>query len=169
MNRYQESWWRQASSDHEVFELLRGEGVAQCHTLHYLQMVTEKIAKAYLWRSGNPPPRSHSGFVQFLRFLGQIRPADRDRIAHLFKFTQFADLQKWIRTALPIAYELEHLAPALANDGPNPEYPWPHDKPVNAPVRHHFAIWNSLNSMPGRNLMRVVRIAVSQFPEYADN
>ena len=45
MNEYQEIWWQQAKSDHSVFVLLRGQGVPPCHSLHYLQMVTEKIAK----------------------------------------------------------------------------------------------------------------------------
>ena len=47
-------------------------GRRTCHSLHHLQMVTEKIAKAYFWRSGSPPPKSHAGFVQFLRFLGKF-------------------------------------------------------------------------------------------------
>jgi len=112
MNNHQEVWWQQAKSDHEAFALIRGQGIAQCHSLHYLQMVTEKLVKAYFWRSGSPPPRSHAGFVQFLRFLGQIRPSDRDRIAELFSFKRFTDFQNWIRAVLPIAYELERLTGA---------------------------------------------------------
>ena len=54
MNTFQGLWWQQAKSDHQVFQRLRSEGVAQCHSLHYLQMVTEKLAKAYFWRSGSP-------------------------------------------------------------------------------------------------------------------
>ena len=168
MNSCQEVWWQQATSDHEAFVLLRGQGIAQCHSLHYLQMVTEKTAKAYFWRSGMPPPRNHSGFVQFLRFLGQTRPNDRERIATLFTFRRFSDFQNWLRATLPIAYELERLAPALANNGPNPEYPWPHAQPQYAPANHEFAIWSSLASGQGRDLMRIIRIAVNRFPEYAD-
>jgi hypothetical protein len=168
MNSYQEVWWRQARADHDAFVLLRREGGAHCHSLHHLQMVTEKIAKAYFWRSGLPPPKSHAGFVQFLRFLGQIRQNDRDRIANLFSFRRFADFQAWIHTVLPIAYDLERLAPDLAGDGPNPEYPWPHAQPRTAPVDYHFAVWASLTSGQGRDLMRVIQIAVSKFPQSAD-
>ena len=168
MNSYQEVWWQQARADHEAFVLIRGQGIAQCHSLHYLQMVTEKIAKAYFWRTGSPPSRSHAGFVQFLRFLGGTRAGDRERIAGIFSFNRFADFQNWIRSVLPIAYDLEHLAPALANDGPNPEYPWPHAHPQHAPANHNFAIWPSLCSSQGRDLMRIIHIAVSRFPEYAD-
>ena len=169
MNRYQELWWHQAESDHAVFELLRSQGMAQCHSLHYLQMVTEKIAKAYFWRSGSPPPKNHSGFAQFLRFLGQIRKEDdRVRIANLFSFQRFTDFQNWLKAAMSIAYELECLAPAIAKDSENPEYPWPHKRPEFAPANYHFKIWDSLASSRGRNLMRILGIAVTRFPEYAD-
>lgn len=131
-------------------------------------MVTEKIAKAYFWRSGSPPPKSHAGFVQFLRFLGQIGQRDRDRVANIFRFGRFSDFQIWIRNVLPIAYDLERLAPDLANDGPNPEYPWPHAKPEFAPVDHNFSVWASLQSAQGRDLMRMTQIAVCHFPEFAD-
>ncbi len=168
MNTYQELWWRQAKSDHAVFVLLRRQGAAQCHSLHFLQMATEKIAKAYFWRSGAPPPRSHAGFVQFLRFLGQIRQRDRKRIANLFTFKKFRGFQNWIHAVAPIAYSLESIVPDLAHDGPNPEYPWPHDQPQTAPVDHQFPVWTSLTSGPGRDLMRMIQIAVERFPEYAD-
>lgn len=118
MNSSQQVWWEQAKSDHDTFVVIRGLGVAQCDSLHYLQMATEKIAKAYFWRSGSPPPRSHAGFAQFLRFLGQTRSNVRERVARLFTFNRFTDFQNWIRTVLPIAYDLERLAPALANNGP---------------------------------------------------
>jgi len=168
MNRSQELWWQQSKADHAVFVLLRQQGVEQCHTLHYLQMATEKLAKAYFWRSGSPPPRTHAGFVQLLRFLGQVRQSDRERIATLFSFNRFTDFQNWLRTVLPLAYELERLSPDLSNDGPNPEYPWPHATPQFAPASHNFPIWNSLTSGSGRDLMRVIRIAVDRFAEYAD-
>jgi hypothetical protein len=69
---------------------------------------------------------------------------------------------------LPIAYDLERLAPSLAGDGPSPEYPWPHAHPHTAPVQHSFAIWGSLTFGRGRDLMRVIHVAVERFPEYAD-
>lgn len=168
MNQYQELWWRQAKSDHEVLIIVRRNGIAQCHTLHYLQMVTEKLAKAYFWRSGAAPKRSHAGFVHLLRFLGQIRQADRERVAALFAFSRYADFQNWMRSVLPIAYELERLAPALANDGPNPEYPWPQVSPEHAPASFSFPIWSSLTSSQGRHLWRFIHIAIDRFPEFAD-
>jgi hypothetical protein len=131
-------------------------------------MVTEKLAKAYFGQCGSPPPRTHSGFVQFLRLLGHTRQNEPDRIAGDFSFRRSTDFQNWIRSALPIAYDLERLVPTPANDGPNPEYPWPHTHPLIAPVNHKFTVWSTLESSQGRELMRIIRIAVAKFPEYAD-
>ena len=69
MNYEQKLWWEQAKSDHTAFLCLRRAGVHECHMLHYLQMAAEKISKAYLWRSGTAPPRSHVGLMRFLRAL----------------------------------------------------------------------------------------------------
>jgi hypothetical protein len=167
MNAFQEQWWRQAASDHGIFVLLRREGAAACHALHYLQMATEKLGKAYFWRTERMPPRSHAGFVQFLRFLGSVPSRERTRIADVFLFSRFEDFQGFIRAILPLAYDLERLAPALANDGPNPEYPWPQDGPRYAPVTHEFDLWRQItHSGRGRQLLQVVERAIKTFPKY---
>jgi hypothetical protein len=168
MNSFQALWWEQAKSDLQAFLLVRGHGLAPCHALHYLQMVTEKIAKAYFWRAGHPPSRSHAGIVQFLRFLGQVRQHDRQRIANLFGYKRFADFQHWLREALPIAYDLQRMAPALAGNGENPEYPWPHLQPRFTPATYDFKVWHEIQSVRGRALMRLVEIAVNRFDEFAD-
>jgi hypothetical protein len=168
MNQYQERWWQQARSDHAVLLLLRRQGVAPCHQLHYLQMVTEKLGKAYFWRSGTAPPRSHASFVQFMRFLGGVRAPDRRKIADLFDFRRFEDLQRWLRAVMPLAYALERLAPTLAQDGPNPEYPWPQVAPEYVPATFQFDAWTQLTRTGhGRQLLQFVQVAVDQFPVYA--
>jgi hypothetical protein len=168
MNAYQSLWWQQAKSDLSVLILLRRQGAAPCHQLHYLQMVTEKLAKAYFWRSGTPPPKSHAGFVQFMRRLGSVPTQSRLLIAKVFGFRRFADFQHWISGVLPLAYSLEILAPANAFDGPNPEYPWPHDKPGATPVTHNFTVWKEITGTArGRELIRIVEVAVNAFAQYA--
>lgn len=169
MNKYQEVWWRQAESDHDVLVRLRQEGVHPCHQLHDLQMVTEKLGKAYFWRTGSPPPMSHAGFVQFLRSLGSAPSSQRERIAEAFSFVRFNDFQKWVRLALPTAYALERLAPALVQpNGPNPEYPWPQAAPEYAPATFEFDVWKELtNTGRGRLLLKAIEAAVKEFPRYA--
>jgi hypothetical protein len=170
MNQFQQAWWRQSKADHAVFALLWRAQVSPCHLLHYLQMVTEKLAKAFFWRSGSPPSKkSHVAFVKFLRYLAAVRhDVPQRRIANLFACRRFSDFQGRVRAVLPIAYELERLAPNLANDGPNPEYPWPFVRPLVAPVDHDFAVWSSLKLSQGRDLVKLIKTAIERFPEYAD-
>lgn len=168
MNRYQELWWRQARSDHDVLCLLRRQGAAACHQLHYLQMVTEKLGKAYFWRSGVQPPLSHAGFVTFMRALGGVPATERAKVAIALNFGRFKDFQEWARSVLPLAYAVERVAPTLAHDGPNPEYPWPRVAPQYSPVTFTFEVWTQLTSTGrGRRLIQVIDLAVEQFPQFA--
>lgn len=131
-------------------------------------MSTEKLGKAYFWRSGNAPQGTHASFVQFLRFLGGARQSERPAITKALEFTRFDDLRNWIRDVLPLAHALEHLAPAHARDGPNPEYPWPMQGPNHAPVNFDFHVWKQLKETGrGRRLLELVRIAVERFPRFA--
>ena len=169
MNASQELWWRQAQSDYDIFELLRKYNVPTCHQLHYLQMATEKIAKAYFWRSGKPPEKlTHRVFVQFLRDLKSPAGAG-ERIANLLGFKREQDFKNWKREALVLAYELENMAPSLANDGPNPEYPWPSNQPKYAPVTYHFNLWNKFanpHTSNDRLILKVIKLAINKFPEF---
>ncbi len=168
MNEAQKLWWQQAKSDHAAFDCLRRAGVHECHILHYLQMATEKISKAYLWRSGTPPPRSHVGLMRFLRALLTRRPADLNRIAKVFDFARSEDMDAWVRQVGPLTYELQNLAPAEANDGPNPEYPWPHAMPLHCPALYSFDVWAKLRDRAqGRNLLRFIECAIYRFDQYA--
>jgi hypothetical protein len=168
MNDYQRLWWEQTRSEHSVLRLLRRQGAAPCHQLHYLQMITEKLGKAYFWRAGVPPRKSHASFVRFLQALDDRPDPARARIAELLGFGRPHDLENWIPTITPLAYELERLAPSLAGDtGPNPEYPWPRMAPTDAPVSYEFGVWKQLTETGrGRQLLRVIDNAVLTFPEY---
>ncbi len=166
MNGAQTLWWRQARSDFDLFATLRRGGARQCHLLHYLQMATEKLSKAYLWRSGNPPPKAHTGFVRFVRAI-----VDRDdlrRVAPLLGFDNPAGLEGWARRVLPLAYLLQNIAPAEAGNGPNPENPWPHHAPTACPADHEFELWRELiDTGKGRQMMEFIGHAISRFDEIA--
>ena len=65
-----------------------------------------------------------------------------------------------------LAYSLQNIAPAEAGNGPNPEYPWPHEAPAHCPAGHTFALWNQLtNTGQGRKLMEFVEHAIVRFEE----
>ena len=87
MNQYQAVWWEQTRADYSVLRLLRSQNALPCHQLHYLQMVTEKLGKAYFWRTPHPPRTTHASFVRFLQALDDRQPsANVNRIAQLLGF-----------------------------------------------------------------------------------
>jgi hypothetical protein len=130
-------------------------------------MASEKIAKAYFWRTGHPPPKSHTGFKSFLKALLVRSPRELNGIARLFRFTRVKDFERWVTQVLGLARDLENLAPSESNDGPNPEYPWPHAAPVHYPAGHTFRLWVVLaNSGRGRKLLEFIDAAVERFPDY---
>jgi hypothetical protein len=168
MNDPQRLWWEQAKSDHGVFIRLRKTGVPDCHLLHYLQMSSEKISKAYFWRAGNPPPRSHVGFWRFLKALLSRPRKELELIAKVFEFSSPKSMDAWITQIAPLVHDLENLSPDLANDGPNPEYPWPHVNPKHCPALHSFALWTQLqHATRGRNLLKFLERAITRFAQYA--
>ena len=168
MNRAQDLWWRQAQSDYSLLVQLHRAGTHECHLLHYLQMSTEKLGKAYFWHSGHAPPKSHTGFVRFLKALLDRRPAELERVARVLGFGRSADLERWVISVQSLAYSLQNIAPAEAGNGPNPEYPWPHEAPAQCPVGHTFALWDQLtNTGQGRKLMEFVGHAIARFENYA--
>lgn len=168
MNPFQRLWWEQARSDHGVLLLLRRNSGDPCQQLHHLQMVTEKLGKAYFWRSGRPPRKSHVSFVRFLQALDNRPRRELTQIARVFGFPRHTDFTNWIPMIGPLAYDLERLAPDLAGDGPNPEYPWPWDGPTATPAAYDFEVWRQLTgSGRGRQLLQVIDLAIQRFEEYA--
>ena len=128
------AYFRQARSDYETLQLLEEASAPFCQRLHYLQMATEKLAKGFATAPGGlQQPKVHRGYVQFLQ---QIK-----RRAELQILCQCSPKQvtPYIDGLLPYARLIEDLAPANANDGPNPEYPWQGPGGVVAPADYAFS------------------------------
>lgn len=144
----------QAKSAFAVYKLLNdNKSLHHRHALHYLQMATELLGKANAWKHG-PVSRSHRALVPFLRSLSSNRRAQRQ----LGYDGQNENWTHTIRKIIPIAEGLENIAPALANDGPNPEYPWPPHAPLSAPVEYAFPIWEQLTETSyGRSLLALIQ------------
>lgn len=128
----------QARSDHAVLRRLSRLPVEDCHRLHYLQMVSEKLAKAMLTRpgGGSPPAASHAVLVRMLQVL-KARPDLRRQLG----FSDAASFKSYIDSLLDLAGKIEGLAPALAGfTQPNAEYPWqdPGASEVQVPARYDF-------------------------------
>ncbi len=114
----------QAKSDYSIFKRLlalpRSE-VPGCHPLHYLQMATEKLAKAFFLRLDPKGfrPHSHATFDR-LRNV-----AKRPRVAIALGWKEFPPYAAFLESSRPVFRELVDLHPG--HGGPtNVEYPWPH-------------------------------------------
>jgi hypothetical protein len=55
----------------------------------------------------------------------------------------------------------------LADNGPNPEYPWPPDAPTATPVEFEFPIWQELTETSyGRTLISLIHYLFAVAEEY---
>ena len=157
MNARQHAFYRQALSDWDMYRSLSGrhawagerlfdwlrskiglgrsplewQAKAVCHGLHYLQMSTEKLAKAYF----TTLPKKHHGLMKLLTAL-----STNSRAAVFLGFGSLADLDRWVTSVAAVADAVESLAPACAGARPNPEYPWPPGAEVTAPVDYPFEV-----------------------------
>jgi len=156
MNEQQRLYLVQARSDWQVFELLKTQPV--CHRLHYFQMCVEKLAKAYFWKHSGASKLGHAAFVKFIRSIATNR-----KVAGQLGFPNTVSFGEWIKDLSDLVYELERLAPALAFDAQNPEYPWPRSKPMYAPVEHEFVAWQRLQSSSGHHLRIMIGKLLENF------
>jgi hypothetical protein len=136
---WRDAFFLQAQREHGVRKLLNEARVEYSHQLHYLQMVTEKLAKAYAAAPGSntPPPTTHAAFVRLLQTT-KGRPDLRRQLG----YADTASFREFIDSLLPLADRIEQLAPNFAGTtNPNPEYPWrdAHANEVIAPVQFDFA------------------------------
>ena len=163
MTEVQRLFLVQARSAYTVYKLLVSDATLHhCHALHYLQMATELLGKANAWKSGSVG-KSHKAFVSFLRSLSSNRQAQKQ----LDYEGQNENWAHTIRKVIPIADTLQRMAPALAGDGPNPEYPWPSNAPINAPVEFAFPIWEELTERTyGRTLVHFIHRLFAAAEEY---
>lgn len=166
---------RQARSDYAVFELLEQEDrddVPECHPLHFLQMATEKLAKAAFLALGVPIDRfSH---VAFSHIPYQLVRSD---IARSLGFRDFKAYRQFLIRAAPLFREMDELNPSVGlqmpgggpKDGPNVEYPWEGREPDGTatwvvPAEHRFSLLNKLRR-PGdaARMLVFVRTMLDRF------
>ena len=150
VTEYQRLFLVQARADFSVFEWLRKQSdFPACHALHYLQMATEMLGKAYAWKQG-PRASTHRAFAGFLRSL----PTNRQAQKQLGYERKNASWLHQVRKSVPLAERVEDLAPAPSPDSPNPEYAWPRESPQRAPAEYDFPIWEELERSPsGRQFL----------------
>ncbi len=161
---WQKAFLRQARVDWEAYQRTREAPWPECHRLLFLQMATEKLGKALLvagHSSLDKITQTHAAFVKFLQVAGNHRKLKRALgMKPLQQSAQFKAL-------LPFAREIELLAPALAQHGPNPEYPWPEvSGNIVAPADHLFPLTKRLRHSPqGIQLLKYIDIFLHRFED----
>ena len=160
----QEAFLAQARSDYDVYKRLKNvDGLPACHWLHYLQMATEKLAKAIrmaFWATG-ADKESH---VAFSKLLGVLQNAPQTAAALKMKSAAFKQL---CRRTQPIIDEIERLAPAVGS-GPNVEYPWQQRDAEGiftwiSPIDHAFGVERTLQSPNGDALLKLTELLLTDF------
>ncbi len=154
MNAQQELFLVQSRAVFRVFTIFRKDKeLPHCHALHYLQMATELLGKAYAWGKGQPKKLTHRSLVKFLKVLSDNSKA-QSQLGYDGKNEQWTHM---IRKWNGLAARIEDLAPDLAKDDPNPEYPWPPANPTETPARYEFPVWKELVETPyGRAFLQFI-------------
>lgn len=154
----------EARSDWTIYKMLAANAaLPRCHALHYLQMTTEKIAKAYRCRDTGAELTDvlnlHVGFAKLMSaFLVSptIKGEYEDRDAHL---------QEVLKSARRLAREIEKLAPAVdrRSSPENAEYPWAHGDDVVTPCQYEYPSLSLMQGTGGRAFLKILGRAISDF------
>ena len=127
-------------------------------------MTTEKLGKAVLLRSGTNLDKVSSTHKTFVRFL-QVA-ARNPSLRQAFQLDA-RQLQEYVKDVLPVADQIERLAPTLAQNGPNAEYPWKTPSgDVKVPASFAFPVMRELRSLKGRKLLKLIKRLLDEFDTF---
>jgi hypothetical protein len=154
LRTWQLAFLKQARADWEAYQRIDDPTWPSCHRLHFLQMAAEKLGKALLVAGDMSLERithTHAAFVKFMRVARKNHNLQKEL------GMTYSQITAHFNRLLPMAYEIEVLAPTLAQDGPNPEYPW-RDKSghILVPVDYSFPQMKQLQSIPGTQLLKYI-------------
>lgn len=130
------AYFQQAKSDYGMLlKLLKEDNVPLCHSLHYLQMTTEKLAKGFRTPPGGPrPAKVHDAFTNFVKKYARLDP----NLQRACGFTNVAQYSKYLEGLRDLAQKVEDLSPE-GDDHPNPEYPWEQGGLIFVPMAYPFS------------------------------
>lgn len=160
-NDWMIAFQEQARSAWQAYHLMDQSSLPSCHTLHYLQMATEKLAKAALLAGGMKLEDLRNSHLAFTKFL---RVAFRNRNLRHEMGMSGAQLRTHFANTIPVADAIERLAPALADGGVNPEYPWRDPNGiVHTPATYSFDLARVLSTPKGVNLLKDISLMLRKF------
>ena len=138
---WKEAFFKQAENDFAIFLEFNNSNKPICQQLHYLQMASEKLSKAFLCSHKNLPPKTtHAALTKFLT-VSKGRPELRNKLGYKDNYKSFVS---YIDSLLTFANKIEQLAPEGDNlNKPNPEYPWIQNGYVICPLNFDYQnIWS---------------------------
>ncbi len=161
-----EAYLAQAKSDLGVFDVLLQSQVEDCHIVHYLQMSTEKLAKAVICRQLGSNKKSHIAFSKLFKML------DNQLYAECLGYEgKFDSYRCAIRKFETLALGIERSCPAVASrseDMPNAEYPWllPNKVKWQAPCFSRFQLADDIRGHThARQMLHFLRKLADRFHE----
>jgi len=161
-----EDQWRrafaeQAEADFEAWEKLQVRGdISRCHQLLFLQMACEKLAKAHLYGTGSDSPSIDTSHERFAKSFPAIAKHHYARVGK-----KLGKYDRALKNMRSLAREIELLSPAVHKDRKrrdNCEYPWElQNGELRIPASHSFPNLTLLTQHTGRNLLKIVKEAIS--------
>jgi hypothetical protein len=153
---------QQGRSDWVIFREFNGRSdVPRAQALHYLQMATEKLAKAYRLRDAKTD-LDQMNHVGFLAFFNMYMRSPQMREEYKGKTAQWRIVQ---RECERFARNVELLAPAVDRQvhPDNTEYPWEAGGAVIVPILYTFPNLSFLQQPQGRNFLNLIERAFRDF------
>lgn len=172
-----DAFLRQAESDLCMYDLLVARDrteVPECHPLHYLQMASEKLAKAYLFRM-EPGAKLHDHRT-FTVLHGYLK---RPEVAELLGYddADFDVFRAWWERARDLFESIEQTCPSgyprtwpkdKRSQWRNVEYPWRGDtdgvETHTPPVDHDFGLLEPLReTVDGADVVKLIHSLIREF------
>jgi hypothetical protein len=155
---WQQAFAAQAQSDFFVYRTLnalpKGKRVDKCHPLHYLQMVCEKLTKAYLCSTGSPAEQLQHSHRYIAKNLSIVARQVFFESSAKPSSARFA-----LKQIKLLAREIELLAPSVDDDARRPEnveYPWMDQSGrIVIPADYDFPNLSLLTAPAGRTLLKL--------------
>jgi hypothetical protein len=150
---------KQAEADHIAYNALASRAdVPECQSLHFLQMMCEKLAKAHLYNTGAVSPYTQASHAYVAKVLPIVL---RTTYARANRRRPKPWLFEQIRG---LAREIELLAPSIDGGGQRPdncEYPW-EDRAgqIHTPSEHDFPELNMAFKPAGVEVLKLIPLAI---------
>jgi hypothetical protein len=159
-----DAYAQQSASDFRIYEILIAlDCIPVCHSLHYLQMACEKIAKAYQFRDQTTSEtRLTTSHVAFSKFMDSFISSPKMRQEYKGRDAQLIRVRQSTRN---LAREIEKLAPAVDREHSpsNAEYPWESNEGVVLPCVYTYPNLSSLREPTGLHFLKLIKEAITSF------